>query len=123
MSVTSSVKPNYKAYPETTGKGLLEACGILPQWLVKFNMMQQLGMLEFKELKQYMTDCYGFGKLHAFQGHVDPDTKDYISKYEDDEPLAHYVSIPMKDGREALIYPYAIVALPTPEGYFITRMD
>ena len=121
MSATFEV--NSKAYPEWTNTNLIEACGILPHWLIEFDFMVQKGIKKFSELVDHMTQRYGFGSLHQFEGHVDPDTQQYVSKYEDDEPLAPYMKVTLEGGSEALIYPYAIIALPTPEGYFITRMD
>jgi len=114
---------NVGSYPDWDTERLIEACGILPQWLFEFEFLVKRGVKKFSELVEYMTECYGFGSLHKFEGHVDPDTQEYISKYEDDEPLAPYLKIHFDTGQEALIYPYAIIALPTPDGYFITRMD
>jgi len=114
---------NTKAYPNTGAQWLKEACGILPHWLIEFDAMHHMGMVKFEQLKDHMANCYGFGELFEFKGTVDPDTQEYISQYEDDEPLAPYMTVHMKDGRKAHIYPYAMLALPTPDGYFITRMD
>lgn len=114
---------NTKAYPDTGAQWLTEACGILPHWIMKFDALHHMGLVEFKELKQFMTDSYGFGELYEFKGHVDPDTQEYVSGYEEDEPLAPYGTVHMNEGRKAYIYPYAMLALPTPDGFFITRMD
>ena len=46
----------------------------------------------------------------------------YQSSHEDDEDLEYVGKMDTKDG-PVYFYPYAITALPTKDGYFITRMD
>ncbi len=42
MSATYEI--NSKAYPEQTNNNLVEACGILPHWLIEFDFMVQKGI-------------------------------------------------------------------------------
>ncbi len=58
----------------------------------------EYNMLGESDIVQYMTKRYGFGELYNFRGTVTKDGPVYF-------------------------YPYAITALPTKDGYFITRMD
>ena len=70
---------------------------------------------------QYMTERYGFGELYKFEGTVTEDGV-YQSPHEDDEDLEYVGKMQTKDGT-VYFYPYAITALPTDDGYFVTRMD
>lgn len=122
-SITAVINVNTEAYPDWTDDNLVEACGLIPHWLAEFDFLTRVGAKQFIDLKEYMENCYGFGELYKMGGTVDPDTQQYISSYEEDKPLEPYAKVILEGGSEALIYPYAIVALPTREGYFITRMD
>ena len=94
---------------------LVESLGLLPHWVVEYNMLGE------SDIVQYMTKRYGFGELYNFRGTV---TKDglYQSPHEEDEDLEYVGKMQTKDGT-VYFYPYAITALPTDDGYFITRMD
>ena len=119
---TSIFTVNTDAYPDTDPAWLQDACGILPMWVAQYDMMSRMGAYD-GSLVDYMTEAYGFGDLFEFKGVVDPDTQEYQSEYEEDEPLAPYGQVTMHDGKVALFYPYAITALPTANGYYVTRMD
>ena len=94
---------------------LVESLGLLPHWVVEYNI------LGGKDLVQYMTERYGFGQLYKFEGTVTEDGV-YQSPHEEDEDL-HYVGKMYTDHGTVYFYPYAITALPTDDGYFVTRMD
>jgi hypothetical protein len=117
------IKANIGGYPDWTPNQLFEACGLITQWVFEFDYLNRKGEIRFSDLKDYMTEAYGFGELYKLGGHVDPDTQAYISKYKEDEDLKPYLKMVLEGDAEVLIYPYGIVALPTPDGYFITRMD
>ena len=68
-----------------------------------------------------MTERYGFGKLYKFEGTVTEDGR-WQSPHEEDEDL-HYVGKMHTEHGTVYFYPYAITALPTDDGYFVTRMD
>lgn len=94
---------------------LVESLGLLPHWVVEYNMLGE------SDLVQYMTERYGFGELYRFGGDVQEDGS-YKSNYDEDDDLQYVGKMDTKDGT-VYFYPYAITALPTDEGYFITRMD
>jgi hypothetical protein len=94
---------------------LTESLGLLPHWVVEYNMLGE------SDLVQYMTERYGFGELYRFGGDVQDDGS-YKSNCDEDDDLQYVGKMDTKDGT-VYFYPYAITALPTDEGYFITRMD
>jgi len=94
---------------------LIESLGLLPHWVVEYNMLGE------SDIVQYMTKRYGFGDLYRFGGEIVDDGV-YKSNHEDDEDLEYVGKMDTKDG-PVYFYPYAITALPTKDGYFITRMD
>lgn len=94
---------------------LVESLGLLPHWVVEYNLLGE------SDLVQYMTERYGFGELYRFGGDVQEDGS-YKSNYDEDDDLQYVGKMDTKDGT-VYFYPYAITALPTDEGYFITRMD
>ena len=94
---------------------LVESLGLLPRWVVEYNVLGE------SDLVQWMTERYGFGELYRFGGDVQEDGS-YKSNYDEDDDLQYVGKMETKDGT-VYFYPYAITALPTDEGYFITRMD
>ena len=94
---------------------LIESLGVLPHWVVEYNMLGE------SDIVQYMTKRYGFGDLYRFRGEIVDDGV-YKSNHEEDEDLEYVGKMDTKDGT-VYFYPYAITALPTKDGYFITRMD
>ena len=94
---------------------LVESLGLLPHWVVEYNMLGE------SDIVQYMTKRYGFGELYRFGGEIVDDGV-YKSNHEDDADLEYVGKMDTKDG-PVYFYPYAITALPTKDGYFITRMD
>ena len=94
---------------------LVESLGLLPHWVVEYNMLGE------SDIVQYMTERYGFGELYKFEGTVTEDGR-WQSPHEEDEDLEYVGKMQTKDGT-VYFYPYAITALPTDDGYFVTRMD
>ena len=94
---------------------LVESLGLLPHWVVEYNLLGE------SDIVQYMTKRYGFGELYRFGGEIVDDGV-YKSNHEDDGDLQYVGKMDTKDG-PVYFYPYAITALPTKDGYFITRMD
>ena len=94
---------------------LVESLGLLPHWVVEYNMLGE------SDIVQYMTERYGFGELYKFEGTVTEDGR-WQSPHEEDEDLEYVGKMQTKDG-PVYFYPYAITALPTDDGYFVTRMD
>ena len=94
---------------------LVESLGLLPHWVVEYNMLGE------SDIVQYMTERYGFGELYKFEGTVTEDGR-WQSPHEEDEDLEYVGKMQTKAGT-VYFYPYAITALPTDDGYFVTRMD
>jgi len=94
---------------------IMEALGLLPLWVAEYNLLMK------DDLVEYMENSYGFGKLYEFEGEV-LDDGNYRSPHQEDEDLPWVAKMKTKDG-DVYFYQYAITALPTPDGYFITRMD
>ena len=94
---------------------LVESLGLLPHWVVEYNLLGE------SDIVQYMTNRYGFSRLYKFEGEVLEDGS-YHSFFEEDEDLPWVGKMKTKQGT-VYFYPYAITALPTKDGYFITRMD
>ena len=94
---------------------LVESLGLLPHWVVEYNMLGE------SDIVQYMTERYGFGELYKFEGTGTEDGR-WQSPHEEDEDLEYVGKMQTKDGT-VYFYPYAITALPTDDGYFVTRMD
>lgn len=101
---------------------LAEALGLLPIWVREYNVLcvYEPNVAPVQDLVQYMTERYGFG-LYKFEGEVLEDGS-YRSFFEEDEDLQWVGKMKTKHGT-AYFYQYAITALPTDDGYFITRMD
>ena len=93
---------------------LAEALGLLPMWVHEYNILGENSIVE------YMRERYGFG-LYKFEGEVLEDGS-YRSFFEEDEDLQWVGKMKTKHGT-AYFYQYAITALPTDDGYFVTRMD
>ena len=97
---------NTEAYPDYTQDQLVEWLGILPHWVAEY------AAVEDGDLVEHMTDCYGFGSLYKFKGKV-LDNGTYT------QPIA---KMKLKKG-DVYFYPYAMIALPTKDGHYVTRMD
>ena len=104
---------NTKDYDEPK-EYLREWLGILPNWVNEFNILNSEDILTF------MADCYGYG-LHKFEGEVLYNGA-YRSQYDEDEDLAHIGRMATSFGY-VYFYPYGMVALPTTDGHYVTRMD
>lgn len=109
---------NTEAYPEYTRPQLGEWMGLIGLW---FSEWQYAHKLYDGDMVQYMQDNYGFGELYKMGGSVS-DSGTYVSSYEDDEDLEWIGRVKTSNGY-AYCYPYGIVAIPTDDGHFITRMD
>lgn len=95
---------------------LIEACGLIPHWVVEYAMEG-----DRNGIKDHLDKAYGFGLYHIEKGEIDKDG--YTYRYPEDEPLKPLISMNLGDEGLLLMYQYAIVAIPTPDGWFITRMD
>lgn len=102
------------AHYDAPKEHLMESLGLLPRWVHEYNILGE------DDLVEYMRGRYGFG-LYKFEGEV-LDDGIYRSLYEEDEDLQWVGKMKTKLGT-VYFYPYAITALPTEDGHFITRMD
>jgi len=114
MMLSNAMKVNTKDY-DGSQQELAESLGLIPMWIAEYNILGET------DLVKWMTERYGFGDLYEFKGTVNEDGS-YSSAYEDDEDLPYVGQMKTKDG-VVYMYPYAITAIPTKDGYFITRMD
>jgi hypothetical protein len=113
--IMSRLQINEDQFKDIEAGLIIESLGLLPRWVVEYNL------LGYDNLVQHMQDSYGFGELYKFNGEV-LENGSYHSGYEDDEDLPYVGKMKTKDGM-VYFYEYAIIALPTKDGYFITRMD
>jgi len=97
-----------------------EMWGIIPIWVGEWNEwdVHEDGV---KPLKEYLSEAYGFPMLEMPQ---DKSTlsEEGVYSYEGDPDLYPLAEMPTSLG-PMYQYHYGIVAIPTKDGYFITRMD
>lgn len=93
---------------------LLEACGFIPGWVAEWADSDSA-----KSLKDHLDDTYGFGLYQFDQGSIN---EQGTYSYPQDEDLDPLIKIETDEG-DFYMYQYAIVAIPTPTGPFICRMD
>lgn len=108
FAINKNLLKDFKEYE------IIEALGVLPHWVFDYNMMDKAG-----DIVDFMEQMYGFGPLYKFKGQVDHAG---VYHHEGDEPLEWMAKARIADG-VVYFYPYAMVGLPTPDGYFVTRMD
>jgi len=114
MMMSKVLKINKAAFPEENMSMLAESLGLIPMWVSEFNILGETN------LKQFIEERYGYS-LYKFEGEVLTDGS-YRSKYEDDEDLPFIGKMKTREG-DVYMYQYAITAIPTKDGYFITRLD
>ena len=105
------VQTNDAVYPNMDK---LEACGLIPHWVADYT----LGNNTETDLKEHLAKCYTFG-LYEMGGEV---AEDGTFQYPGDDDLPWIVKMDTPDGI-LYQYLYGIVAIPTKDGYFVTRMD
>jgi|TARA_E500000318_G_scaffold68813_3_gene63674 hypothetical protein len=108
---------NTEAYPDYTQDQLVEWMGLLPHWVADY--VEDGGDEEGLDLVDHMTEAYGFGKLYQFKGKVLPNG---TYTYPEDDDLNPIAKVKLKKG-DVYFYPYGMVALPTDNGHYVTRMD
>jgi len=138
------IQYNIEAYPNHTPEMFRDMVGLVGIWLEEYSRGNMLEVMlddeerEFAELLgfiaeeseeeeslvDFMRDKYGWGLFEMKGGSV---SDSGVYKYPEDPDL-HWVAKvnTSKDPSKteySYVYPYAIVALPTEDGYFVTRMD
>ena len=93
---------------------LKESLGVLPHWVAEATLCQCV------DLKSFLEEAYGWG-LHKFNGTV-LDDGTYKSEFDEDKDLPFVGKMQTHKG-VVYFYPYAMVAIPTDDGHFVTRMD
>lgn len=102
---------------------LLEACGLIPAWLSQYGR-DLADDLEVAPIKEFLTQCYGFGDLMEMTGSTI--TESGVMQYPGDPDLHPLILVTYKDsGVEVMQYQYGIVAMrdSKEDGWFLTRMD
>ena len=115
------MKVNYDPlgkYPTASQKQLSEACGLLPYWVAEWETLVRPTSDE--TLKSWLDKRYRFG-MYELEKSVIEDDGTY--KYPGDPDMAPFLSIDLGEYGVFYQYPHAIAAVPTPDGYFVTRMD
>lgn len=110
-----AIDPNNK-FPGVEQARILEACGLIPGWIMDWTLNHS----EDLPLKDYLDQTYGFG-LYAMgeKTTIDPDGTYHYPEDPDLHPLISFTT-PLGT---LYMYQYAIVAIPTEDGLFVTRMD
>ena len=108
----TTIDPN-KAYTGNPDHLLLEACGFIPFWVREWSDMPTT-----QTLKDYLIARYGFG-FHKMGGTV---TETGVYQYPEDPDLDPLIAMDTDEGT-LYMYEYAIVAIPTVNGYEVARMD
>ena len=106
---------NKKEYGYLGDVAIKETLGLLPIWVLNWQLQP-----EGKTLFEYLRDTYGHG-LYKFNGTIEEGDV-YRSPSEEDEDLQYIAKMKTREG-EIIFYPYAITAIPTKDGHYITRMD
>jgi hypothetical protein len=138
------IQYNKEAYPNFTPEMFRGMVGLVGVWLEQYsrgNMLEAmlndeerefaelLGFIaekseEEESLVDFMRDKYGWGLFEMKGGSV---SDSGVYKYPEDPDLHWIAKVDTsKDPSKieySYIYPHAIVALPTEDGYFVTRMD
>ena len=101
---------DYPVYPIT------DALGFLPYWVHNFDSNEDID-----DLVEHMTFEYGFGKLHPMEGSTIKDGV-WISPHKEDNDVP-FMALQHTRAGTVYYYPWGVIALPTADGYLITRMD
>ena len=138
------IQYNIEEYPNHTPEMFRDMVGLVGIWLGEYSMGNMLEVMlddeereiaellgfiaeeseEEESLVDFMRDKYGWGLFEMKGGSV---SDSGVYKYPEDPDL-HWIARvdTSKDPSKieySYIYPHAIVALPTEDGYFVTRMD
>ena len=99
--------PNRK-YPGQNTDNLMQACGLIPLF---FNDCLALEYDNLEDFTREFDCCYGFGGFHtyAWKGKLG-DNNEYISEFEDDEPLEPLVVF-TGNRYECIVYKYGVTAI------------
>jgi len=111
----SNLYINTKHYKDIDKESVLEWLGALPVWVAEYNLYGG------DSLKDYLDKAYGFG-LYEFKGTTITEDGVYKPKHKEDQDL-QFIAMMETDKGKVYFYPYAITAIPTDDGYFVTRMD
>lgn len=111
----SNLYINTEHYKDIDKDYVREWLGALPIWVAEYNLYGG------DSVKDYLDKAYGFG-LYEYEGTNITEDGVYQSKH-DEDPDLHFIAKMDTDEGTVYFYPYAITAIPTKDGYFVTRMD
>ena len=107
-------------YPNASQKQLSEACGLIPYWVTEWETLIR-GIPEFDQgLKRWLDKRYRFGLFELSKSVIEDDG---TYRYPGDPDMAPFIAIDLGEHGVFYQYPNAIAAIPTPDGYYVTRMD
>ena len=108
----------HNKYSTASQKQLREACGLLPYWVVEWDTF--IRITGETTLKSWLDKRYRFGMYELEKSVIDDDGTYH---YPGDDDMHPFLAIDLGEHGVFYQYPHAIAAVPTPDGYFVTRMD
>tara|TARA_R100000808_G_scaffold1577_1_gene7050 strand:+ start:455 stop:862 length:408 start_codon:yes stop_codon:yes gene_type:complete len=99
--------PNFKFKNQNTDI-LMQRCGLIPSF---FNDCLRLEYDNLEDFTKEFDCCYGYGGFHSYpwKGKLG-DNKEYISEFEDEEPL-HPLVVFTGNRYECIVYKYGVTAI------------
>ena len=99
--------PNFKFKNQNTDI-LMQRCGLIPSF---FNDCLRLEYDNLEDFTKEFDCCYGYGGFHSYpwKGTLGDD-KEYISEFEDEEPLQPLVVF-TGNRYECIVYKYGVTAI------------
>ncbi len=99
--------PNFKFKNQNTDI-LMQRCGLIPSF---FNDCLRLEYDNLEDFTKEFDCCYGYGGFHSYpwKGKLGDD-REYISEFEDEEPL-HPLVVFTGNKYECIVYKYGVTAI------------
>ena len=107
---------NQAAYPDYSKQELADMLGVLPYWVGDY-----VAYGSDHDLTYHMKQQYGYGDFYEWGGQVLADGT-YRADNDEDEDMQFIGRMKTDDGM-VYFYPYGVIAMPTDNGYLVTRMD
>ncbi len=98
-----------------------ECLGLLPHWVQEYNEVGETNLVEFMSNKYYGLSLYKFEGTVLEDGTYRNVAEDEDGTWNEDMKAVAYMNT-----ADGIVYFYdtgGVIGLPTPDGYFVTRMD